>query len=105
MRHRPGRFTTLPPHIPSPRSNSRTLRPIHIHHNQYGQTFSSLIVSNTLRGELFREASPLRQYTKLYTFAPVGRPAALSSRPATSLATFQLGWTSPTRGRKRSRDR
>src|SRR5260370_36768493 len=104
MRHRPGRFTTLPPHIPSPRSNSRTLRAIHIHPNQYGETFSSLIVSNTLRSELFRESSPLRQYTELYTFARVGRPEALSSGPATSLATFHRGWTASTVGRKCSTD-
>src|SRR5260370_9697252 len=104
MRNRPGRFTNLPPHIPSPRSNSRTLRAIHIHHNQYGETFSSLIVSNTLRGQLVRQASPLRQYTGLHTFARVGRPEALSSGPATSLSTFQLGWPPPTAGRKYCRD-
>src|SRR3989442_10076558 len=77
MRNRPGRFTNLPPHIPSPRSNSCTLRAIHIHHNEYGETFSSLIVSNTLRGELFREASPAGS-TQSYTRSPAFASAKCS---------------------------
>src|SRR5713226_5321584 len=105
MRNRPGRFTNLPPHIPSPRSNSCTLRAIHIHHNEYGETFSSLIVSNTLRGELFREApaaGSTQSYTRSHTSA--GARSALSPGPATSLATFQLSWTVATAGRKYCRD-
>jgi hypothetical protein len=48
------RFTGFPPSI-APEIIVANLRAIHILHNSSGKEFSLPIVSNTLRGELFRE--------------------------------------------------
>src|SRR6266849_2028682 len=48
------RFTGFPPSI-APVNSLASIRAIHILHNASGKEFSLPIVSNTLRGELFRE--------------------------------------------------
>src|SRR6266403_5987249 len=55
MRGPPRRFTGFPPGIAPEEISLANLRAIHILHNASGKGFSLPIVSNTLRGELFRE--------------------------------------------------
>src|SRR6266403_1816856 len=55
MRGPPRRFTGFPPGIAPEEISLANLRAIHILHNASGKGFSLPIVSNTLRGQLFRE--------------------------------------------------
>jgi hypothetical protein len=81
MHARPIRFTCLLPRIPSPGNSTAVLRPIHILQKPARNLFSLPVVSNTLRGKLFRETGRGRRSGERLHFSPQSRCVPADQSP------------------------
>src|SRR3977135_4243295 len=106
MRGPPRRFTQVPTERRSRENGAVILRAIHILHNGPAKPFSFPIVSNTLRGELFRKTVRRRRggsapwtwhFRSIKCRCNIGQNEITPGRFYLTVVGRQQNWTAPLR--------